>query len=300
MDMNDRRRDAGEVPRFPASLLVLGSVVCVQFGQAIGATLFSEVGPAGVVSMRLGFAALVLLVLARPSFPAAWSERLVVLGFGTAIAGMNLVYPALLYLPLGLATSLQLLGPIVLALVLSKRLLHVGFALVAGAGVWLFYGPGGHDYSLIGVLLALASGAAMAGYLLLSKRAGASAVTLGPLAWALLWAAILVMPLGVAENGADLIHIRVLLIGSTVAVLASVLPYSFEFIALRRLPPRTVGVMQSLEPAAAGLAGTLLLAQYLAPAQWVALLLVAAASAGIVAFGHAPEGSKAARMRTRL
>ena len=298
MDVNGQRRDAGGVTRAPAYLLVLGSVVCVQFGQAVGATLFSDVGPAGVVTLRLGFAALVLLVIARPSLPAAWSERLVILGFGTAIAGMNLVYPSLLFLPLGLATSLQLLGPIILALVLSKRLLHAGFAVLAGAGVWLFYGPGGDDYSLVGVSLALASGAAMAGYLLLSKRAGASAVTLGPLAWALLWAALLAAPLGIIENGSGLIDLRILLIGFTVAVLASVLPYSFEFIALRRLPPRTVGVMQSLEPAAAGLAGTLLLAQYLAPFQWLALVLVGAASAGVVAFGRTPQRSGPARTRT--
>ena len=271
--------------RIPASVLVLCSVICVQFGQAVGKTLFSDIGPAGVVTLRLCLAAVILLVVTRPAMPRTWGERLVVLGFGTAIAGMNLVYPALLFLPLGLATSLQLLGPIVLGLLLSKRLLHVGCALLAGCGIWLFYGPGETHYSLLGVLLALASGAAMAAYLLLSRRAGTTVTTLGPLAWALGWAALLVTPIGVAENGTGLIELRVLVIGLIVAVLASVLPYSFEFIALRRIPPRTVGVMQSLEPAAAGLAGTVLLAEHLSLSQWLALGLVGIASAGIVVFG---------------
>lgn len=280
------------VSRFPASSLVLGSVICVQFGQALGRTLFSDIGPAGVVTLRLCFAAAVLLVIARPSLPTTWRERRVVAGFGTAIAGMNLIYPALLFLPLGLASSLQLLGPIVLAMVLSKRLLHAGFAVLAGAGVWLFYGPGGDGYSFIGVSLALASGTAMAAYLLLSRRAGAAGVTLGPLAWALVWAAILVTPLGIAESAGGLMDPRILLTGFVVAVLSSVLPYTFEFVALRRLPPRTVGVMQSLEPAAAGLAGTLLLAEYLAPSQWLALALVGTASAGVVAFGRSYRRSR--------
>lgn len=270
--------------KVPAPVLVLCSVASVQFGQAMGKSLFGEVGPAGVVALRLGLAALVLLAVLRPALPRSRRELGLVLGFGTAIAGMNLIYPALVYLPLGLATSLQLLGPIMLALLTSRRLRDVGFAVIAGIGLWLFYSPTDADYALTGLLLALASGVSMAAYLLLSRRAGKSFLTAAPLAWAVTWAAVLTVPLGIVESGTRLLAPQVLLIGLAVAVLAAVLPYSLELAALRRLPPRTVGVLQSLEPAAAGLAGTLILAEHLNLIQWLALACVAAASAGAVAF----------------
>ncbi|GAB3702344.1 EamA family transporter [Nocardiopsis oceani] len=275
--------------RFPASVLVLGSVLSVQFGQALGKGLFEQIGPAGVVALRLGLAAVVLMAVVRPALPRSRGELGLVLGFGTAIAGMNLVYPALVYLPLGLATSLQLLGPITLALLTSRRLRDIGFAVVAGAGLWLFYRPAEADYALTGLLLALASGVSMVAYLLLSRRAGAGTVTAAPLAWALIWAAVLTVPAGVVESGSGLLTPWVLFIGLVVAVLASVLPYSLELAALRRITPRTVGVMQSLEPAAAGLAGTLILAEYLSPLQWLALVCVGAASAGAVAFSKSAQ-----------
>ncbi|CAL9339494.1 Threonine_homoserine exporter RhtA [Nocardiopsis dassonvillei] len=278
--------------RIPAPVLVLCSVVSVQFGQALGKGLFDQVGPGGVVALRLSLAAAVLLVAVRPPPPRGRGEACLVLGLGTAIAGMNLVYPALVYVPLGLAASLQLLGPITLALLSSKRLRDLGFAAVAGLGLWLFHRPGDAEYAWAGVLLASASGVSMAAYLLLSRRAGAGAATAAPLAWALVWAAALTVPVGVAESGAGLLAPTVLLGGLAVAVSASVLPYSLEFAALRRLPPRTVGVMQSLEPAAAGAAGALLLAEYPSPFQWLALACVGAASAGIVACGDSRTGRR--------
>lgn len=278
--------------RFPAPLLVLCSVLSVQFGQAIGKSLFGHIGPGGVVALRLGLAALVLLLIFRPALPRGRANVALVLGFGTAIAGMNLVYPAMQYLPLGLATSLQLLGPITLALLTSRRLLDVGFAALAGLGVWLFHSPAGAHYPLPGILLALASGAAMAAYLLLSRRAGASNVTAAPLVWAVAWAAVLTVPIGIAESGTALLDARVLAVGLIVAVLAAVVPYSLELVALRRIPPRTVGILQSLEPAAAGLAGTIILAEHLDSLQWLALGCVGAATAGTVA-GHRRRKSPA-------
>lgn len=269
--------------RFPAPLLVVYSVLSVQFGQAIGKSLFGPVGPGGVVALRLGLASLVLLLIFRPALPRGRANVVLVLGFGTAIAGMNLIYPAMQYLPLGLATSLQLLGPITLALLTARRLLDAGFAALAGLGVWLFHSPAGAHYALPGILLALASGAAMAAYLLLSRRAGAHMAAAAPLVWAVTWAAVLTVPIGVAESGAALLDSRVLAIGLVVAVMAVVLPYSLELVALRRIPPRIVGILQSLEPAAAGLAGTLILAEHLDALQWLALVCVGAASAGTVA-----------------
>ncbi|MGW4399908.1 EamA family transporter [Amycolatopsis nivea] len=265
-----------------APALMVGSVLSVQFGQAFGKQLSEDVGASGVVALRLGLAAAVLLILYRPAVPRSWTERRVILGFGTAIAGMNLIYPALTFLPLGLASALQLLGPISLALFTSRHLRDVACAVLAGGGVWLFYTPRDVGFPLAGVALALASGACMAAYFLLSKRAGASSTGGGPLALALAWAAVLSVPLGVIDQGARLATPRVLLVGVVVAALSAVVPYSLELAALRRLPARTVGVLASLEPASAGLAGVLVLGEHLRAVQWAALACVGLASAGAV------------------
>ncbi|MGY1427514.1 EamA family transporter [Streptomyces sp. MN12] len=268
--------------RFPAPALMLGSVLSIQFGQAIGKQLAGTVGAAGVVALRLGLAAVLLLLLHRPALPRSRTDIGVILGFGTAIAGMNLIYPALTLLPLGLASALQLLGPITLALLTSRRVLDAGCAVLAAGGVWLFYAPSGARFPLGDVLLALASGACMAAYLLLSKQAGAKSTGGGALALALAWAAALTVPLGMMQQGTHLLSPRILLTGFVVAVLSAVLPYSLELAALRRLLARTAGVLASLEPASAGLAGVLVLDEHLRTAQWAALACVGTASAGTV------------------
>jgi inner membrane transporter RhtA len=277
-----------------APLLVLGSVVSVQVGQAVGTQAFDLLEPAGVVTLRLGLAALVLLAVLRPRPPADARELGLVVAFGTAIAGMNLVYPALRHLPLGVATSLQLLGPLAVALAGSRRPLHAAWALLAGAGVFLITDGGGH-LPLTAVLLALGSGAAMGGYLLLSRRAGTAAP--GTLALAVAWAAIVTLPFGVGASGTDLLRPHVLLVGLAVALLSAVLPYSLDLAALRRLPPRTVGVMESLEPVVGALAGGALLAEVLDARQWIAVGCITAASAGAV---FTPPGKAARRSRGRV
>lgn len=282
MDVQPDTADPRVMGERGAPLLVLGSVVSIQFGQAFGKQLFGEVGPAGVVALRLGIAAAVMLLLYRPALLRHRTEWVLIIGLGTAIAGMNLIYLALDHLPLGLATALQLLGPITLAVLTSRRLFDLAFALLAGFGVWLFHAPGDSPTSVVGVVLALASGVAMAAYLLLSKRAGARMSGGSPLALALGWAALLTVPWGIAEGGVALLDPAILGQGALVALLSAVLPYSLELVALRQLPPRTVGVLQSLEPATAGLAGALVLHEVLDAWQWVALLCVGVAGAGTV------------------
>ncbi|WP_199428821.1 EamA family transporter [Qaidamihabitans albus] len=264
----------------PPWTFVLGSVISVQFGQSFGKQLSGEAGPLGVAALRLTVAALVLLAVHRPALPRPRSGLGSILGLGTAIAGMNLIYPALAHLPLGMAATLQLLGPITLALLSSRRPVDAALAALAGSGVWLFHGTGAG--TPLGVLLALASGAAMAIYLLLSERAGRLSETSAPLTFAVCWAAALYLPFGIAEGGAALLDPGVLLAGAAVAVLSAVIPYSLDLAALRRLPPRVVGVLESLEPAAAGLAGTVVLAELLRPVEWIAIACVCAASAGAV------------------
>lgn len=265
--------------RLPAPLFVVGSVISVQVGQAFGKQLFGLVEPSGVVTLRLGLAALVLLAIWRPRLPGDLRLLGLVLAFGTAIAGMNIIYPAMRYLPLGVATSLQLLGPLTVALVASRRARELVWTVLAGSGVLLFYGPTG-SLPLIGVLLALASGASMGLYVLLSQRAGARSATGSMLALAVTWAALVSLPFGVIESGGTLVHPQVVLSGLGVAVLSAVLPYSLDLAALRRLPPRIVGVMESLEPVVAAVAGLLLLNEHLAAHQWLAIGTITSASIG--------------------
>jgi threonine/homoserine efflux transporter RhtA len=264
----------------PAPMLVLVSVLCVQFGQAFGRQLFDDAGPLGVASLRLSMAALVLMLLWRPRLPCGSGRLGTVPAFGTAIAGMSLVYPALQYLPLGVATALQLLGPLTVALLASRRLPDLLWALLATTGVLLFYVPGARPQSATGVCLAIASGVAMGSYLLLSRRAGRRATDGSLLAWAVSWAALLSLPFGIAESGTRLLEPHLLLAGIGVAVLSAVLPYSLDLSALRHLPPRMVGTLESLEPAVAALAGILVLGQGLAINQWLALACITIACAG--------------------
>ncbi|OXM74532.1 MULTISPECIES: EamA family transporter [Amycolatopsis] len=258
-----------------AALLVLGSVVSVQTGQAFGKQLFAVAGPGGVVALRLSFAALVLLAIHRPALPSRRNMP-PVLGFGVAIAGMNLIYPALGFLPLGVASALQLLGPLGVAVATARRARDVGFAVVAAFGVWLFHSPSGTTLPAAGVALALLSAVSMGGYLVLSRKVGASVPDGSILALAVTVAAILALPFGVT---APVWRPSLLLAGFGVAVLSAVIPYSLDLAALRRVPPRTVAVLESLEAAVAGVAGALVLGERLPFAAWAGIACVTASAA---------------------
>jgi threonine/homoserine efflux transporter RhtA len=285
----------------PAPLLVLGSVVSVQVGQAVGKQAFGLLTPGGVVTLRLGFAALVLLAIWRPRVPTDARSLGLVVAFGTAIAGMNLIYPAMAHLRLGVATSLQLLGPLTVAVAGSRRPRDAAWALLACAGVFLIGGgTDGGPLPLAGVLPALGSGAAMGLYLLLSRQAGAASRTGGTLALAVTWAAVVSLPFGIPASGGDLLRPHVLAAGLAVAVLSAVLPYSLDLAALRRLPPRTVGVLESLEPVVGALAGLVLLAEVLGPAQWLAVGCITAASAGAVASARPARRARRAGSRSPI
>ncbi|MEU8123912.1 EamA family transporter [Spirillospora sp. NPDC049024] len=268
--------------RVPAPLLVLGSVASVQAGQACGKAMFAMTGTAGVVALRLAFAALVLLLVHRPGPPPRESAALVA-ALGAAIAGMNLIYPAMALLPVGVASTLQFLGPLTLALVKARGPADLLWAALAGTGVFLLYSPSGSAMPAAGVLLALASGACMAAYLVLNERAGA--LDGAPLAWAVAFAALLAMPLAAPEGGTPP-RPEVLLAGLGLALLSAVIPWSLDMAALRRLPARTVAVMVSLEPAAGALAGLLLLHERLTWCAWLAVACVSAAAAGASAAGE--------------
>src|SRR3712207_2600078 len=229
----------------------LGGNLSVQFGGALATTIFDPAGPAGMATLRMCGAALVLLLLVRPR----WSGRTrtdwaFIAAFGLSLAAMNgLFYEALARLPIGAAVTVEFLGPLGLAAVLSRRLQHLGWVLMAAAGVFLLgYGSlTGLDPA--GVVLALGAGACWAGYILLSAETGRRTTGLDGLALASGTAALVVLPLGLTSAGSALVAPDVLLVGLLVALLSSVVPYALELTALRALASRVFGVLMSLEPA---------------------------------------------------
>lgn len=266
----------------PAPLLVLGGVLSVQFGGALAATLVPEVGAGGSVLLRIGFAAVVLYAVARPRLRGhtrrAWAT---VIAFGVALGLMNWsFYGSLAHLPLGVAVTVEFLGPLVLTTVLSRRLLDFGAVAAAAAGVLLiseaFTVPFA-ELSLVGLGLALTAGVLWAAYILLSSRTGAAFEGLDGLALALVVATVVVLPVGLTSDG--LWTTEHLVEGLGLAVLSSLLPYSLELLALRRLSAAAFGILLSLEPAVAALAGLLVLGQRLDAIQLVGLVLVVLASA---------------------
>jgi len=270
----------------PPVALVLLAITSVQFGAAIAKTLFEDIGPGGTVFLRMAFGALVLMLLWRPKVRGALRGHLwLVLGFAVTLAGMNTAfYAALDRIPQGVAVTLEMVGPLGVAVFASRRARDYAWALLAIAGIVLlsdFGDFGGLDTT--GVALALLAGAFWAGYILLSVRAGRVFPDGAGLALALVAASVLLVPVGIADGGRSLLDPKVLALGLAVALLSTAIAYSLELEALRRLPAGLFGVMMSLEPAAAALAGYVVGGETLAGRELVAIGLVVAASAGAAA-----------------
>lgn len=274
-----------------AAAMAVGSIISVQCGAALATTLFDQVGPWGAVFMRSGFGALVLLFLARGSLPPLRGPRTrdIVL-FGVALAAMNLCfYAALDRIPLGVAVTLEFVGPLGVAVFGSRRRRDLIWALLAAAGILLLSdGAGGGGIDALGAALALTAGGFWAVYILQSARVGNSYPGLGGLAAAVTISAVLVAPFGIAQGGADLLTPSILVVGLAVGVLSSAIPYALELEALRRLPNAVFGVLMSLEPAVAATIGFVALSQSLAPAEVVAIGLVVTASAGALRSASTP------------
>ncbi|TDV57269.1 EamA family transporter [Actinophytocola oryzae] len=270
-------RALGAVPP-PAQ--VLAGIISVQVGAALAKQLFGAVGSAGAVALRLFFAALVLVAVWRPSVRMGRRAWTVVIGYGVVLGVMNLCfYLALARIPLGVVVTIEFLGPLAVAIGGSRRWLDGLWALLAAAGVVLLTESGG-DLHVAGILFALAAAACWAGYILLSAALGRHTTDGGGLALGMVLAAVVVMPVGVVDSGTALLQPWVLIVALGVALLSSVIPYSLELEALRRIPPKVFGVLMSLEPAVAALVGLAVLGEALGPPQWLAILLVVTASAG--------------------
>ncbi|WP_292679628.1 EamA family transporter [Nocardioides sp.] len=266
--------------------LVLVGILSVQFGAGVAKTLFDEASPTTIVWLRLAASAVVLLAVARPVLRgrtrADWA---VVLGFGLSLGVMNwAIYQSFQRIPIGLAVTIEFVGPLTLAILGSRRARDLVWVALAAAGVLLLgLEPG--DLTWAGVGFALLAGAAWAAYILLSAQTGGRWPGLDGLALASVVAMLLLTPLTLGRYADQLVDTRVLVLGAVVGLLSSVIPYTCELVALRSLRPAVFSVLMSLEPAAAALAGLVVVGELLSPLQLVAMACVVAASVGATRSG---------------
>jgi inner membrane transporter RhtA len=274
--------------------MVLGAVVSVQCGAAAATTLFDEVGPAGAVLYRLLFAAVILLLIWRPHpLEAERSGLSLALAFGVTLGAMNLCfYEALDRIPLGIAVTLEFVGPLAVALIDSRRPLDLVWVVCAAVGVVVLSRPSG-SADAAGVALALAAGVFWGAYIHLSARIGRAFPGGRGLALAMAVAAALMLVPGTLAAGGDLIDPGAAAVGAAAGVLSSVIPYSLELEALRRLAVGTFGVLMSLEPAVAALVGLIALDQGLGALDVLGIALVVVASAGVLGAAGAEAPTEA-------
>lgn len=270
-------------PVLPPLPAVLVSILSVQGGAALAKGLFPALGPSGTVGLRIGLSAAILLAAFRPRLhrltAAQWR---MVLPYGLVLGVMNLVfYHSLSRIPLGLAVTVEFIGPLSVAVFGSRRWIDAVWVVLAGAGIALITPwTAGSGVDPIGVALAFGAGVCWALYILIGKPlshilSGGAAVSIG-----MLVGAIVVVPFAAATGGFAHVTPTRFAAGIGVALLSSAIPYTLEMIALKALPARTFGILMSLEPAVAALVGLAFLREVLSPAQWLAVALVIAASAG--------------------
>ena len=274
--------------------MVVTAVVSVQLGSAAATTLFDQVGPAGAVLYRLFFAAVLLLAIWRPApMEAGRDGLLLAVAFGVTLAGMNLCfYEALDRIPLGIAVTFEFAGPLVVGLLGSRRPLDLAWVGCAAAGVLLLTRPSG-SASAAGIGFALLAGAFWAVYILLSARIGRAFPGGRGLALAMGIAAVVMVVPGTVAAGGDLLDPGAAAVGAAAGVLSSVIPYSLELEALRRIAVGTFGVLMSLEPAVAALIGLIALGQDLATVDVIGIGLVIVASAGVLGSGVGEPATEA-------
>lgn len=277
------------LPPIPALLLAMMSI---QGGAAFAKSLFPALGPAGTTALRVTLAAGLLLAFFRPNLralrPADWRA---IVPYGLALGLMNLsFYAALERLPLGLAVTLEFVGPLLLSLFLSRRASDVGWVLLAGLGIVLIAPHGGDAgrLDLLGAGLALLAGAFWVVYILIGGRVGRTLPSKVAVTAGMLVAALVSLPFGILSAGTALVQPQALLAGLAVAVLSSALPYTLELQVLRALSAKVFGVLMSMEPAIAALSGLVILHERLSVGQWLGLFAVMAASVGISVTGQ-PE-----------
>ena len=268
--------------RLKAVSLVLAAALSVQGGASVAKSLFPSFGPPGVVWLRLLFGSIALWAIARPELRSRpWRELRLVGALGLVLVSMNVsFYESIDRLPLGIAVTVEFLGPLAVAIIASRRKLDLVWIALAGLGVALLAEGGGKGVHPFGLVLAALAGVFWALYITLSVPIGKAFPGATGLAPAMVIGSILITPWGMVSAGSHLRDPQ--LVGAAVGVglLSSALPWSLELEALRRLPTSVFGVVLALEPAIAALTGWAFLHEHLRARAWVALALVVVASAG--------------------
>lgn len=264
-------------------LYVVIAMASVQSGASLAKQLFPAFGATGTVALRVTLAALILAALLRPwRQPVARAKLPALIIYGASLAGMNICfYLSLRTIPLGPAVAIEFVGPLAVVLIHSRRLLDLLWLGLAIAGLVLMLPAGitGANLDPVGAMLAFAAGVCWGIYIVSGQRAGAEngmqAAALG-----MLVAAAIALPVGAPALAQAHLSPALALVALGVAVLSSVIPYTLEMVALRRLPPQTFGMLMSLEPAVATLAGFTFLGEKLSLTELAAIALVMLASIG--------------------
>lgn len=266
----------------PPIYAVLLAIISVQCGAAIAKTLFPAIGAAGTASIRIGVSAIILLLAYRPNLkqitPNQWK---IVIPYGLSLGAMNLIfYLGIERIPIGLAVTLEFVGPLLVAIIGSKRLIDYCWVLLAAIGIALIAPWSNKNVDLLGVIFALLAGGFWAAYIVLGGKVskimnGGQAVSTG-----MLFAAILILPFGFYENGLANLTPKFLGMGIALALLSSAIPFTLEMKALGQLPPRTFSILMSLEPAAASICAFIFLQEHLSFYEILAVVCVVTASVG--------------------
>lgn len=266
----------------PPIYAVLLAIISVQSGAAIAKTLFPAIGAAGTASIRIGVSAIILALVYRPNLKAITPNQWkIVAPYGLSLGAMNLIfYMAIERIPIGLAVTLEFIGPLLVAIIGSKRLIDYCWVLLAGAGIVLIAPWSNDNVDILGVIFALLAGAFWAAYIVLGGKVsqimnGGQAVSTG-----MLFAAVLILPFGFYENGLTNLTPKLFGMGIALALLSSAIPFSLEMKALGQLPPRTFSILMSLEPAAASVCAFIFLQEHLTFYEILAVICVVIASAG--------------------
>jgi len=279
--------DKFKIPPFPAILL---SIVSVQVGAALAKGLFPILGAAGTTTIRIGISALILLAFNRPNIKKLTKiQWKAILPYGLCLGAMNgIYYLSLSRIPLGLAVALEFIGPLMLSVFSSKRMIEYLWAVLAIIGIALITPWNGEGADLFGIIMALLAGVFWAGYIVLGKRTsavidGSQAVTVG-----MVFAIAVILPFGIADGG--LANFTTAMIPSAIALglLCSAIPFSLEIGALKHMPAKTFSILMSLEPAVAAICGVFMLKEFLSVVEWLAVVLIVIASLGATLTGK-PE-----------
>jgi inner membrane transporter RhtA len=267
------------LPPVPAVLL---AIISVQCGAAIAKTLFPALGAAGTASIRIGVSALILLLAYRPNLKQITAQQWkIVIPYGLSLGAMNLVfYFAIERIPIGLAVTLEFIGPLLVAIIGSRRIVDYLWVLLAAAGIVLIAPWTNSRIDTLGVLFALLAGALWAAYIVLGGKISKIMNSGQAVSTGMLFAALLILPFGFYENGLINLTPKLFGMGVALALLSSAIPFTLEMKALGQLPPRTFSILMSLEPAAASICAFIFLQEKLNLYELLAVVCVVVASAG--------------------